>query len=124
MENRFAVALDYLLDNIKRSSITDKNERDQFDTTVEALCIARLAQPAKAEASRFVETAPELLARIERDAPTIAKMREALVAAIAKMEAYEVQIDGEWGCCRDLPKIEKDGDLSPEILQAREALKG
>lgn len=35
----------------------------------------------------------------------------------------EVKVDGEWGDCRNLKQIETDGDLSPEIIQAREALK-
>ena len=49
-------------------------------------------------------------------------LREALRNLIAWAEHAEVQIDGEWGNCRNLAEMEKDGDLSDELIAARAAL--
>lgn len=50
-------------------------------------------------------------------------LRAALTALLAMAEQCEVQIDHEWGFCRTLEQIEADGDMSPEIIAAREVLK-
>ena len=50
------------------------------------------------------------------------KMREALANLLKLAERYEVKIDGEWGCCRDIEQIEADCDLPDEIVAARAAL--
>ena len=53
----------------------------------------------------LIAAAPELL--------------EALEEALLKMESDEERIEGEWGSCRSLEQLEKDGDLDDAILKAR-----
>lgn len=52
-----------------------------------------------------------------------ARLEAALRALLDLAEEWEVAIDSEWGRCRSLDRIEADGDLSGEIVRAREALK-
>ena len=49
-------------------------------------------------------------------------LHEALKNALALLEENSEQIDSEWGLGRRLDEIESDGDLNPEITQARAAL--
>lgn len=46
---------------------------------------------------------------------------EALEATLKALEWAEVTIDNEYGC-RDIAGIEADGELSPDIIHAREVL--
>lgn len=50
------------------------------------------------------------------------RLVEALRNALLAMEEYEEKIEGEWGASRDLEDIERDGDLSKEIIEARALL--
>ncbi len=43
--------------------------------------------------------------------------------ALKLLEDWAVVIDGEWGACRDLEELERDGRLPKEILYLRAALK-
>lgn len=52
----------------------------------------------------------------------IAELTEAAKAARGLLEEWEVKIDGEWGLGRDLDEIERDGDLSEELVNLRAAL--
>lgn len=61
-------------------------------------------ETALANAS-LIAAAPELL--------------EALEEALLKMESDEERIEGEWGSCRSLEQLEKDGELDDAILKAR-----
>ena len=54
--------------------------------------------------------------------PLVAELVEALRAAAALIEQMEVKIDGEWGMCRTIEKIEQDGDLPEELVQVRAAI--
>lgn len=47
---------------------------------------------------------------------------EALESALVQMECDEERIEGERGSCRSLEQMEKDGDLSSAILDARVAI--
>ena len=48
---------------------------------------------------------------------------EAVVrAALEDLEKLAVTIDWEWGSCRSLAEIEADGDLSPVVIDLRQAL--
>lgn len=38
-----------------------------------------------------------------------AKLKEAAEKALAVLEDYEVQIDGEWGACRGIDRLYADG---------------
>ena len=55
-------------------------------------------------------------------ASTAPELYDALENALQKMEQMEEQIEGEWGMGKSLERLEKDGELSEEILQARAAL--
>ena len=52
---------------------------------------------------------------------------DALVAALEdaaeQMERDAAKIDGEWGACREIEEIERDGDLPDALVKARAALK-
>lgn len=53
----------------------------------------------------------------ERDA-----LREVLEASIEQMEYDAAKIDWEWGGCRSIDELERDGDLPEAIVLARAAL--
>lgn len=40
-----------------------------------------------------------------------AALKEAAEKALAVLEDYEVQIDGEWGACRDIERLYADGQV-------------
>lgn len=50
------------------------------------------------------------------------KQRSALQDALSFMESAEMRIEGEWGKCRTIGELERDGNLSPEIFKVRAAL--
>lgn len=62
---------------------------------------------------------PEVIRALlaERDA-----MKDALEVAIAQMEYDAAKIDGEWGGCRSIDELERDGELPEAIVLARAAL--
>lgn len=49
-------------------------------------------------------------------------LRDASVKALALLERNAVTIDGEWGSCRSLEELERDGALPIEILNLRNAI--
>jgi len=49
-------------------------------------------------------------------------LRDASVKALALLERNAVTIDGEWGDCRSLEELERDGALPIEILNLRNAI--
>jgi hypothetical protein len=49
-------------------------------------------------------------------------LRDASVKALALLERNAVTIDGEWGNCRSLEELERDGALPIEILNLRNAI--
>ena len=50
------------------------------------------------------------------------RLKEALRGAVGQMEMDAVQIEGEWGDCRSLQKMEEDNDLPDALVEARAAL--
>jgi hypothetical protein len=70
------------------------------------LAIQSFDAPARADAMRKA-----------RDA--VAELIESHAKCLALLEIWAVQIDGEWGSCRELRELENDGDLEPEIIEAR-----
>jgi hypothetical protein len=56
----------------------------------------------------LIAAAPELL--------------EALKEACEQMESDAIQIDGEWGNCREIKELERDGDLPNALVTARAAI--
>jgi len=60
---------------------------------------------------------------IEKFGPTsVDNLREASGKALALLERNAVTIDGEWGDCRSLEELERDGALPEEILGLRKAI--
>jgi glutaredoxin len=51
------------------------------------------------------------------------ELRKAAEDALKLLEEWAVQIDGEWGMCRDLEELERDGRLPEEILALRRVLR-
>ena len=47
---------------------------------------------------------------------------EVVRQALEDLEKLAVTIDWEWGSCRSLAEIEADGDLSPVVIDLRQAL--
>ncbi len=41
-----------------------------------------------------------------------AALKEAAEKALAVLEDYEVQIDGEWGACRNIDQLYEDGTVN------------
>ena len=50
------------------------------------------------------------------------RLVEALRNALARMEADLEKIEDEWGACRSLETLERDGQLTKEIVEARALL--
>lgn len=56
------------------------------------------------------------------DSAKVAMLRKALGPLIELAERDEQQIENEWGGSRSLERLEADGELAPEILNARAAM--
>lgn len=65
--------------------------------------------------SEYVSAANELATENQR-------LREALEASIEQMEYDAAKIDGEWGDCRSIDELERDGELPEALVLARAAL--
>lgn len=64
----------------------------------------------------------ELETQLSAEQARVKELEEALQVTLTQMEEDIVTIDGEWGSGRTLEGIERDGELWPEIIQARKAL--
>lgn len=91
---------------------------DREITTRDDAAIACKAAGERLDALVHAEERDELKAARAAVAELIDSQRELL----ALVEQWAVQIEGEWGMCRDLDELEKDGELRPEIIRARAAL--
>lgn len=109
-------------------SLVSLSERQRRHTDGKDLGLKPVLIPVAAiprEALQFVDAIALEIHGTPSDEALIAAappLLAALVALLKLTEAYEEQIDGEWGSCRAIKQIEDDGDLPDEIVQARVAI--
>lgn len=84
--------------------------------------IARDAELALSWNGRALKTSQAAFAESKEARATVAELIEATTPALRLLEKWAVQIDGEWGSCRELAELERDGRLDDEILTLRAAI--
>jgi hypothetical protein len=99
------------------------SDKSIYDADKKLICTSSIEGEATEETQEELERIQdEQIRHIIRCVNNHEALVKALEDALVLLESQETQIDGEWGDCRGLEQIEKDGDLSREIIQAREAL--